>query len=43
MNKQERAKALWKYGKQYPNVFPDALKQASDLYKKDRVERGVEQ
>lgn len=42
MTKQGRAAALYKYGKLYPKVFPLALKQAAEVYRKDRVERGVE-
>lgn len=42
MTKQERAKALYKYGKLYPQAFPNALEQACELYKQDRIERGVE-
>lgn len=43
MSKQQRAAALWKYGKLYPRVFPDALDWASELYRQDRAERGVEE
>lgn len=42
MTKQERAAILFKYGKLYPQVFLKALQQASDLYKQDRIDRGVE-
>lgn len=42
MTKQEQAAALWKYGKLYPNVFPNAISQAENLYRLDRIERGVE-
>lgn len=42
MTLQARAAALWKYGTQYPHIWPDALEWASELYRKDRIERGVE-
>lgn len=41
MTKQQRAAVLFKYGKLYPEVFPNALEQAAELYKQDRLERGL--
>lgn len=41
MTLQTRAAALWKYGKLYPSAFPDAVKQAAEVYRQDRIERGV--
>ena len=43
MSKQKIAAACWKYGKLYPNIFPNALKHAEDYYRQDRIERGVEE
>lgn len=37
-----RARALYKYGKLYPHVFPNAVDQASELYRMDREQRGIE-
>ena len=42
MTKQHMAAVLYKYGKLYPKVFPNSLEAASELYKQDRIERGVE-
>lgn len=42
MTIQQRAATLWKYGKLYPTIWPDALQWASELYRKDRIERGVD-
>ena len=41
MTKQQRAAALWKYGNRYPNIWPHGKQWASDLYRQDRIERGV--
>ena len=43
MTKQEMAAILWKYGKLYPRAFPLALNQAEQLYRQDRIVRGVEE
>lgn len=43
MSKQRRAAILYHYGKLYPSVFPDAVEQASELYRQDRIERGIEE
>ena len=42
MSIQERAAALWKYGRLYPRIFPGAVEWASELYRQDRIDRGVE-
>lgn len=42
MTKQQRAAALWKWGKLYPNLWPKALEWAAEVYRQDRIERGVD-
>lgn len=41
-NIQTRAAALWKWGRKYPDLFPNALESARVLYAQSRFERGIE-
>lgn len=39
---QRQASALWKWGKRYPNLWPKYQEWSAEVYKADRVLRGVE-
>ena len=43
MTLQQQAAAVYKWGRRYPNVFPHWMKHAAELYRRDRVMRGVEE
>lgn len=42
MTKQQRAAALWKWGKKYPDLWPKYQQWSAEVYRLDRIERGVE-
>lgn len=41
-NIQNRAASLWKWGRKYPSIFPNALESSRVLYAQSRFERGIE-
>lgn len=43
MTEQKRAAAIFKWGHLYPKLWPKYQEWARDLYRLDRVKRGVEE